>query len=50
MIIFKQGNIFDSKCETLVNPINCVGVMGKGLALLKINFLKCMRFIEKIVL
>lgn len=33
MIIFKQGNIFDSKCETLVNPINCVGVMGKGLAL-----------------
>ena len=33
MIIFKQGNIFDSKCETLVNPINCVGVMGKRLAL-----------------
>ena len=34
MIVFKNGNIFDSKCETLVNPINCVGVMGKGLALI----------------
>jgi O-acetyl-ADP-ribose deacetylase (regulator of RNase III) len=28
----QNGNIFDSKCEALVNPINCVGVMGKGLA------------------
>jgi O-acetyl-ADP-ribose deacetylase (regulator of RNase III) len=27
------GNIFDSKCQVLVNPVNCVGVMGKGLAL-----------------
>lgn len=27
------GNIFDSKCQTLVNTVNCVGVMGKGLAL-----------------
>lgn len=26
------GNIFDSKCTTLVNTINCVGVMGKGIA------------------
>ena len=26
-------NIFDSNCEALVNPVNCVGVMGKGLAL-----------------
>ena len=34
MIVFKNRNIFDSKCETLVNPINCVGVMGKGLALI----------------
>lgn len=33
MIIYKTGNIFDSKCQTLVNPVNCVGVMGKGLAL-----------------
>lgn len=28
-----SGNIFNSKCQTLVNPINCVGVMGKGIAL-----------------
>lgn len=26
------GNIFDSKMQTLVNPVNTVGVMGKGLA------------------
>lgn len=26
------GNIFDSKCSTLVNTVNCVGVMGKGIA------------------
>jgi O-acetyl-ADP-ribose deacetylase (regulator of RNase III)/uncharacterized protein YwgA len=29
----KQGNIFNSKCQTLVNTVNCVGVMGKGIAL-----------------
>ena len=33
MIVFKQGNIFDSDCQTLVNTVNCDGVMGKGLAL-----------------
>jgi O-acetyl-ADP-ribose deacetylase (regulator of RNase III) len=27
-----KGNMFNSKANTLVNPINCVGVMGKGLA------------------
>ncbi len=27
------GNIFESKCTTLVNTVNCVGVMGKGIAL-----------------
>lgn len=27
-----QGSIFDSKMQTLVNPVNCAGVMGKGLA------------------
>ncbi len=25
-------SILDSDCEALVNPVNCVGVMGKGLA------------------
>ena len=33
MITIKKGNLFDSKCETLVNTVNCVGVMGKGIAL-----------------
>lgn len=33
MIEFKTGNIFDSTCNTLVNTVNCEGVMGKGLAL-----------------
>lgn len=27
------GNIFNSGADILVNPVNCVGVMGKGLAL-----------------
>lgn len=28
-----KGNIFSSKCQTLVNTVNCMGVMGKGIAL-----------------
>lgn len=32
-IQFLNGNIFDSTAQLLVNPVNCVGVMGKGLAL-----------------
>ena len=31
--LIEKGNIFNSSCEYLVNPVNCVGVMGKGLAL-----------------
>nr|WP_320014831.1 macro domain-containing protein [uncultured Desulfobacter sp.] len=27
------GNIFTTKCQTIVNTINCVGVMGAGIAL-----------------
>ena len=27
------GNIFTSRCQTLVNTVNCAGVMGAGLAL-----------------
>jgi O-acetyl-ADP-ribose deacetylase (regulator of RNase III) len=27
-----QGDIFNSGCMALVNPVNCKGVMGKGLA------------------
>ena len=33
MIEIKQGNLFVEETEALVNPVNCVGVMGKGLAL-----------------
>ncbi len=32
-IKFTKGNIFTSKHQTLVNTINCVGVMGAGIAL-----------------
>ena len=28
-----RGNIFTSTCQTLVNTVNCFGVMGTGLAL-----------------
>lgn len=28
-----QGNLFNSKAQTIVNTVNCVGVMGKGIAL-----------------
>lgn len=33
MEIIEKGNIFDSNAQTLVNTVNCMGVMGKGLAL-----------------
>ncbi len=32
-ITFKTGNIFSTDMQTIVNTINCVGVMGKGIAL-----------------
>ena len=32
-MIIKIGNMFESKAQTLVNTINCVGIMGKGIAL-----------------
>ena len=31
--IIENRNIFETQCQTIVNTINCVGVMGKGLAL-----------------
>lgn len=33
MIFIVHGDMFESNTEALVNPVNCVGVMGKGLAL-----------------
>lgn len=32
MIEYKDGDIFASDCEAWCNPVNCVGVMGAGLA------------------
>jgi O-acetyl-ADP-ribose deacetylase (regulator of RNase III) len=32
MLIYVTSNIFDSPAQVLVNPVNTVGVMGKGLA------------------
>lgn len=34
MIHFTEGNLLDSKAEVLVNTVNTVGVMGKGIALM----------------
>jgi O-acetyl-ADP-ribose deacetylase (regulator of RNase III)/uncharacterized protein YwgA len=33
MITVTKGDLFESKAQTLVNTVNCVGVMGKGIAL-----------------
>lgn len=33
MIHYKTGNLLDSEAEALVNTVNTVGVMGKGIAL-----------------
>lgn len=33
MIYFKDGDIFKDTSEAIVNAVNCVGVMGKGIAL-----------------
>jgi O-acetyl-ADP-ribose deacetylase (regulator of RNase III) len=33
MIEFTSGNMFDGKYDVMVNTVNCVGVMGKGVAL-----------------
>src|SRR5689334_10996064 len=30
---FIKGNIFTTTCQTIVNTVNCFGVMGAGLAL-----------------
>lgn len=33
MIRFVSGDLFDSNAEAIVNTVNCVGVMGRGVAL-----------------
>ena len=34
MIHYEQGNLLDSKADALVNTVNTVGIMGKGIALM----------------
>ena len=33
MIDLRHGNLLDAQAEVLVNTVNCVGIMGKGIAL-----------------
>ena len=33
MIEYKTGDILTEEAEALVNSVNCVGVMGRGIAL-----------------
>ena len=33
MIELKQGDILHADAEALVNTVNCVGIMGRGIAL-----------------
>lgn len=32
-VTIRQGNLLESTMQTIINPINCVGAMGRGLAL-----------------
>jgi len=33
VITFIHGNLFDSRAQVMTNTVNCVGIMGKGVAL-----------------
>lgn len=33
MIEYRNATVFNSNCEAIVNTVNCVGIMGTGLAL-----------------
>ena len=33
MIEYKQGDLLAEEADALVNSVNCVGVMGRGIAL-----------------
>jgi O-acetyl-ADP-ribose deacetylase (regulator of RNase III) len=33
MVEIREGSVLDADAQTLVNTVNCVGVMGKGIAL-----------------
>jgi O-acetyl-ADP-ribose deacetylase (regulator of RNase III) len=44
------ADILQSKAQTLLNTVNCVGVMGKGIALQFKNRLSCMRHTDCLAL
>ena len=49
MIEATQGNILEADAEALVNTVNCVGVMGKGIALqFKLAFPENARAYERV--
>jgi O-acetyl-ADP-ribose deacetylase (regulator of RNase III) len=44
-----NGNIFNSHAQTIVNTVNCVGVMGKGIALVfKLRYPKMFDIYKKL--
>ncbi len=46
-----KGNIFNSSAQVLVNTVNCVGVMGRGIALeCKLRFPEMYRVIINFVI
>lgn len=48
MLTFTQGNLLEANAEALVNTVNTVGVMGKGIALMfKEHFPENFRIYEK---
>ncbi len=48
MITVRVGDLFASEAQTLVNTVNCVGIMGKGIALeFKTRFPEMFRDYEK---
>lgn len=50
MIEYIEGNIFDSPAQVIVNTVNTVGVMGKGLALSLSNAIRiCLNAIKRYV-
>lgn len=49
MIEYRKGDIFSADVEAIVNTVNCVGVMGRGIALqFKQKFPDNFRYYEKI--
>lgn len=50
MITYTEGDLFNSPAQVLVNTVNTVGVMGKGIALkFKKDIRKCLKSIKRCV-